>query len=69
MFLKEGLIYWALDDKGQKVGVPIKASSMYGKTTLKCLKPLFQSYSEQRKPHKSSFPLYYIQKCLMSWYF
>jgi hypothetical protein len=54
MFLKEGLIYWALDTKGQKVGVPIKASSMYGKPTLKYLKPLFQRYTEQRKSHKAS---------------
>jgi len=38
---KRGLIYRALDEKGNKVGVPIKASSIYIKPTLKYLEKRF----------------------------
>ncbi|HUH19356.1 relaxase/mobilization nuclease domain-containing protein [Albibacterium sp.] len=52
MYAKNGLLYWALDKKGVKVGVPIKASSIYGSPTLKKLEPKFESNRELRKPHK-----------------
>jgi len=35
MYEQHGLVYWVMDDSGQKVGVPIKASSIYGKPTMK----------------------------------
>ncbi len=34
IFLKRGLVYRVLDEKGNKIGVPIKASSIYSKPTL-----------------------------------
>lgn len=41
MYNKNGLLYWALDDNGKKIGVPIKASSIYGSPTLKNLELKF----------------------------
>jgi hypothetical protein len=38
MFNNGGLQYWALDVNGKKIGVPIKASSIYLKPTLKLFK-------------------------------
>src|SRR5690606_4212255 len=52
MYAKNGLLYWALDKKGGKVGVPIKASSIYGSPTLKKLEPKFEINWALRKPHK-----------------
>lgn len=52
MFAKDGLIYWALDKKGLKTGVPIKASSIYGSPTLKKLQLRFEKNKEIRKAHK-----------------
>src|SRR5687767_13289358 len=37
MFNKNGLLYTMLDSKGNKVGVPIKASALYCKPTMKNL--------------------------------
>ena len=34
IFKKYGLVYRILDEKGNKIGVPIKASSIYSKPTL-----------------------------------
>ncbi|KAA9039064.1 relaxase/mobilization nuclease domain-containing protein [Ginsengibacter hankyongi] len=34
IFKKNGLVYRILDEKGNKIGVPIKASSVYNKPTL-----------------------------------
>lgn len=50
MFEKNGLVYWVLDSKGNKVGVPIKASSIYGKPTLKTLEDRFRLNEVLRKP-------------------
>ena len=52
MFTKGGLRYWALDETGQKVGVPIKASSIYKKPTLKLLEERFRLNEYLRKPFK-----------------
>ena len=41
MFEKRGLVYTALDDKGNKIGTPIKASDFYSKPTLKYLEQKF----------------------------
>lgn len=48
---KEGLTYHLLDDSGKAVGVPIKASSIYGSPTIKFLKSRFASNSIERKPY------------------
>lgn len=41
MYEKNGLVYWALDNRGARIGVPIKASSIYGKPTMKTLQQRF----------------------------
>ncbi len=52
MYEKNGLVYWVLDGKGNKLGVPIKASSIYGKPTLKTLEDRFRLNEMLRKPLK-----------------
>lgn len=42
MFLKGGLHYSVTDDKGKRIGVPIKASGLRGKPTLKFLEKKFK---------------------------
>jgi len=54
MFQKKGLIYFLLDKMGNKIGVPIKASSFYSKPTLRNLEKKFEQNHEKRKPYKSS---------------
>lgn len=49
MHLRGGLIYWILKD-GEKIGVPIKASAIYGKPTLKALEAKFKLNEVLRKP-------------------
>lgn len=51
MYDKHGLIYSLLSN-GNKVGVPIKASSIYGKPTLKNLEHKFEQNEEKRKPYR-----------------
>ncbi|MFC0773464.1 relaxase/mobilization nuclease domain-containing protein [Terrimonas alba] len=41
IFQKRGLLYRVLDEKGNKIGVPIKASSIYSKPTLAFLESKF----------------------------
>jgi hypothetical protein len=43
IFLANGLVYRILDDKGNPIGVPIKASDFYFKPTLKFLSEKFKS--------------------------
>ena len=52
IYAKGGLIYWITDKKGNKTGVPIKASSIYGKPTLKTLEEKFRLNETLRKPLK-----------------
>jgi len=52
MFNKGGLHYWAIDENGKKTGVPIKASSIYSKPTLKLLDGRFKLNEYLRKPFK-----------------
>src|SRR5690606_33617998 len=52
MYAKNGLLYWALDDKGRKVGIPIKASSIYSSPTLKSLERKFESNKKQKGTQK-----------------
>lgn len=53
MFQKNGLMFSITDEKGQPIGVPIKASSIYGKPTLKNLENKFMQSVERRKPYKA----------------
>ncbi|MFD2872047.1 relaxase/mobilization nuclease domain-containing protein [Mucilaginibacter ximonensis] len=52
VYAKGGLVYWITDKKGNKTGVPIKASSIYGKPTLKTLEEKFRLNETLRKPLK-----------------
>jgi hypothetical protein len=52
MFNKGGLRYWAIDKNGNKIGVPIKASTIYTKPTLKLLEDRFRLNDFLRKPFK-----------------
>jgi hypothetical protein len=48
---KNGLRYSLLDKQGQMVGVPIKASAIYGRPTLKFLTGQFELNELRREPH------------------
>lgn len=50
--LKNGLRFSLLDNKGIAVGVPIKASSIYGKPTMLFLSGQFELNELRREPHK-----------------
>lgn len=52
MYEKNGLVYWITDERGNKLGVPIKASSIYGKPTLNNLEGPFRLNDVLRKPIK-----------------
>jgi len=47
-----GLVYRVLDDKGQAVGVPVKASLIYNKPTLKSLQGKFAQNKTLKQKHK-----------------
>lgn len=51
MHEKKGLLYWVTDEKGDKIGIPIKASSIAGKPTLRALEDRFQENEVKRKPY------------------
>lgn len=50
MFQKKGLLYSILDEKGQPIGVPIKASKFYSQPTFVSLEKRFVLGEAQRKP-------------------
>ncbi|WP_304066843.1 relaxase/mobilization nuclease domain-containing protein [Pedobacter glucosidilyticus] len=52
MFQKNGLMYSIINQKGEQVGVPIKASVIYGKPTLLNLEKKFEQNLEKRKVFK-----------------
>ncbi len=49
----QGLLYRILNESGNNVGVPIKASDFYSKPTLKYLEERFQLNEVGRQPYKS----------------
>ena len=51
MHQKKGLLYSIIDEEGVRIGIPIKASSIYGKPTLANLEKKFQKGIERRKPY------------------
>lgn len=52
MNLKKGLLYRLIDERGKKVGMAIKASSIYGKPTLTFLDRQFKLNEVLRRQHK-----------------
>jgi hypothetical protein len=52
IYKKNGLLYRVLDEKGNKTGVPIKASSIYNKPTLSYLENLFRQNELLKQEHK-----------------
>ncbi|HEX8377630.1 MAG TPA: relaxase/mobilization nuclease domain-containing protein [Pedobacter sp.] len=52
MFQNKGLMYSIINDKGEQVGVPMKASSIYNKPTLANLEKRFQQNHEKRQGFK-----------------
>lgn len=54
MYARKGLLYSLLDKKGKRIGVPIKASSIYGKPTLMYLEKQFRLNEILRKPLKEN---------------
>lgn len=54
MFQKKGLVYSLIDKAGDKIGIPIKASSFYHKCTLNFLEKKFERNQYRRKFHKQN---------------
>lgn len=54
IFQNRGLVYRVLDEKGEKVGVPIKASSFHFKATLSAVESKFEGNKIARKQHQSA---------------
>ena len=53
MYQSGGLMYSILDEKGRSVGVPIKASALYGKPTLSRLEAYFERGARRKKTLKN----------------
>ena len=54
IFRKNGLVYRVLDEKGNKIGVPIKASSIYSKPTLAYLEKRFSENDILKREYKKN---------------
>tara|TARA_R110002020_G_scaffold464859_1_gene685937 strand:- start:381 stop:1598 length:1218 start_codon:yes stop_codon:yes gene_type:complete len=52
MFKNKGLVYSVLDAAGNRIGVPVKASSIYSRPTLSRLEKIFSRNKEARKDHR-----------------
>jgi hypothetical protein len=52
MYEKNGLRFSLIDSKGNKVGVPIKASALYSKPTMKTLQNVFETNVLLKETHK-----------------
>lgn len=52
MFKNNGLIYSLLDEKGKRIGIPVKASAIYERPTLKSLEKRFKLNEALKQPHK-----------------
>jgi hypothetical protein len=57
MYQSKGLVYRVLDEKGNKIGTPIKASAFYNKPTLAFLEQKFKENESLREQHKRSLKL------------
>jgi hypothetical protein len=56
MYQKNGLLYWILDGKGNKIGVPIKASALVSRPTMKKLQSTFVANEQARPIYKDRIP-------------
>lgn len=54
MFDRKGLLYSIVDSKGNSIGVPVKASAIYGKPTLGFLEKQFRLNEVLKQPHRNS---------------
>jgi len=54
VFRKGGLVYRVLDERGSKIGVPIKASSIYSKPTLSYLEKRFAENELLKKEYRKN---------------
>ena len=54
IFKQKGLLYCVLDKNGNKIGVPIKASSIYNKPTLQNLEKKFIKNKIQKQSYKKN---------------
>ncbi len=65
VFRHQGLNYRVLDEDGNKVGVPIKASLFFSKPTLKNLEEKFKANKELKEPNKArvknAIDLYFLK--------
>ena len=52
MFKNKGLVYTILDAAGNRIGVPVKASSIYSRPTLARLEKIFLRNKEARMQHR-----------------
>jgi hypothetical protein len=52
IYKTRGLVYRVLDEQGNKIGVPVKASSIYSKPTLAKLESKFSENETLRQEHK-----------------
>lgn len=52
-YKRNGLTYRILDERGNKIGVPIKASDFYNKPTLPYLSGRFELNETAKQPHKA----------------
>ncbi len=57
MYKNGGLHYWVTDKNGKKIGVPIKASSIYLKPTLRLLEEKFKLNEYLRKPFRDKLKI------------
>ena len=53
IFKHHGLVYRILNEAGEKVGVPIKASDIFNKPTLSFLESRYEQNEKQRQQYKS----------------
>ena len=54
IYQNDGLVYRILDEKGSKIGVPIKSSLIYSKPGLKYLQIKFQENETTKHQYKQS---------------
>ena len=57
MYQKKGLVYSVIDAKGNRIGIPLKASSLAGNPILQKVESKFASNLHKRKLHSESLKL------------
>ncbi len=62
-YKNRGLVYRVLDETGQKVGAPVKASAIYSKPTLKFIEQRFELNREDKQIHKKRLKIA-IDNCI-----